>query len=207
MSESDQLPELPNDDMLVADGMAQIVARAPLSRDRIVWATIEFIDDHGLARLTMRRLGDALDVEAMSLYRYTSDKESLLDAVVAMTVGEIDAAVFQAPSGGWQIYLMQLAHEVRQMTLRHPTVFPLVVSRPLEAPWLRPPLRRLAWVEALLSALLSEGFTDANAVASYRAFSSFLLGQLLLEASTLGGDAGPDRVGLLSRISGFVGQQ
>ena len=56
-----------------------------------------------------------------------------------------------------------------------------------EAPWLRPPLRSIDWVEDFLDGLISEGFTDESAVAGYRAFTSFLLGHLLLEVATHGG--------------------
>jgi hypothetical protein len=80
---------------------------------------------------------------------------------------------------------------VRRVALAHPKAFPLVASRPPEAPWLRPPLRSLTWVEAFLDGLSSEGFSDEAAVAAYRAFTSFLLGHLLLEVSSLGADVGP----------------
>jgi hypothetical protein len=46
-------------------------------------------------------------------------------------------------------------------------------------------------VETFLSALTSEGFTDEAAVGGYRAFTSFLLGHLLLEVATHGADVGP----------------
>ncbi|MFL6134665.1 MAG: WHG domain-containing protein, partial [Nocardioidaceae bacterium] len=85
----------------------------------------------------------------------------------------------------------RLAHGVRRVALAHPKAFPLVASRPPEAPWLRPPLRSLKWVEAFLHGLGGEGFSDDAAVAAYRAFTSFLLGHLLLEVSTLGADVGP----------------
>lgn len=42
-------------------------------------------------------------------------------------------------------------------------------------------------VNTFLSKLLGHGFTDAQAVDAYRAFSSFLLGQLLLESAVRGG--------------------
>ncbi len=42
-----------------------------------------------------------------------------------------------------------------------------------------------------MSGLIAEGFSDQAAVAAYRAFTSFLLGHLLLEVSTHGADVGP----------------
>jgi AcrR family transcriptional regulator len=154
---------------------------------------VTYIDENGLPGLTMRRLGSILDVEAMALYRYVPSKEDLLDAVVEHLVATMreDAAVYRSPQDGWQDFLQRLAHGVRRIALAHPKAFPLVASRPPEAPWLRPPLRSLDWVEAFLSGLIDEGFTDEAAVAGYRAFTSFLLGHLLLEASTLGADVGP----------------
>ena len=77
------------------------------------------------------------------------------------------------------------------MGLAHPKAFPLVASRPAEAPWLRPPLRSLHWVEAFLCGLMGEGFSSDASVRAYRAFTSFLLGHLLLEVATLGADLGP----------------
>jgi len=184
----------------VRDADASLVAgeplrstRVPLDRDRIVSAAIAFIDEHGLAGLTMRRLGDRLGVEAMSLYRYVPGKEDLLDAVVETLVMsmEHDSEVLSGPENGWQDFLQRLAHGVRRVALQHPKAFPLVASRPPEAPWLRPPLRSMDWVENFLNALISEGFADEAAVAGYRAFTSFLLGHLLLEVATHGGDVGP----------------
>jgi AcrR family transcriptional regulator len=168
-------------------------ARTPLDRDRIVAAAIGFIDEFGLPGLTMRRLGGILGVEAMSLYRYVPGRESLLDAVVEAVVDEmrVDGAVLDEPQDGWQDFLQRMAHGIRRVALAHPRAFPLVASRPAEAPWLRPPLRSLTWVESFLGGLTGEGFSDEAAVVAYRAFTSFLLGHLLLEVATLGADVGP----------------
>ncbi|CAA9378491.1 TetR/AcrR family transcriptional regulator C-terminal domain-containing protein [uncultured Nocardioides sp.] len=190
MSSTDDVKDV---DAAIVDGKAPPSRSRPLDRDRIVATAIDHIDDNGLAGLTMRRLGSMLGVEAMALYRYVAGKEELLDAVVEQLVAtmQVDDEVPDRPVDGWTDFLMRLAHGVRRVALRHPKAFPLVASRPPEAPWLRPPLRSLDWVEKFLSALTDEGFTDEAAVASYRAFSSFLLGHLLLEVSTHGADVGP----------------
>ncbi len=184
---------VPDADAAVVAGEPLPSSRVPLDRDRIITAAIEFIDEQGLPGLTMRRLGDALGVEAMSLYRYVPGKEDLLDAVVDSLVMsmEMDPEVLSAPEDGWQDFLQRLAHGVRRVALEHPKAFPLVASRPPEAPWLRPPLRSIDWVESFLDGLISEGFTDDSAVGGYRAFTSFLLGHLLLEVATHGADVGP----------------
>ncbi len=174
-------------------GQAPPSARRPLDRGRIVTAAVDFIAEHGLPSLTMRRLGDRLGVEAMSLYRYVPGKEDLLDAVVDALVERMqaDPEVLGSPEHGWQDFLQRLAHGVRRVALHDPQAFPLVASRPAEAPWLRPPLRSLDWVESFLSGMVSEGFSTEAAVRAYRAFTSFLLGQLLLEVASIGADLGP----------------
>jgi AcrR family transcriptional regulator len=177
----------------VVAGESPPSTRVALSRDRILDAAISFIDEQGLPGLTMRKLGERLDVEAMSLYRYVGGREELLDGVVARVIDEMhdDDDVISAPTDGWQDFLQRLAHGVRRVALSHPKVFPLVASRPAEAPWLRPPLRSLDWVEMFLGGLSQEGFDDDTSVGAYRAFTSFLLGHLLLEVAIHGADVGP----------------
>ncbi|MCO7218354.1 hypothetical protein [Klenkia sp. PcliD-1-E] len=78
---------------------------------------------------------------------------------------------------------------MRRIALAHPALFPLVATRPPAAPWVRPPLRSLGWVESLLSALLAHGFSPEQAVVvyrAYRAYTSFLLGHLLPEVTQRG---------------------
>ncbi len=55
--------------------------RDALTPERVVEAALRLADEHGLEALTMRRLGTALGVEAMSLYRHVASKEALLDAL------------------------------------------------------------------------------------------------------------------------------
>lgn len=180
-------------DAAIVLGDAPPSARVALDRRRIIDTALEHIEDTGLSSLTMRRLGTRLGVEAMSLYNYVPGKEDLLDAIVEALIGDMhaDPDVHASPDAGWQDFLQRLAHGVRRVALAHPKSFPLVASRPPEAPWLRPPLRSLDWVETFLSGLCASDFSDDAAVASYRAFTSFLLGHLLLEVSTMGADIGP----------------
>jgi AcrR family transcriptional regulator len=174
--------------------MADGERRPGLDRRRIVDAAVRFIDEHGLRDLTMRRLGTYLGVEGMALYRYVPGREALLDAVVESVVEELYPA---DPDGtapdreDWAEHLQRLAHGLRRIALAHPEVFPLVATRPPAAPWVRPPLRSLRGIESLLRVMTGAGFSDADAAAVYRSFSSFLLGHLLLEVSSTGVETGP----------------
>ena len=153
---------------------------------RILHAAVGFIDANGLSKLTMRRLGAHLGVEAMALYRYVPGREQLLDGVVEVVMDELYETTHAGGlSTSWQEYLQMQAHAVRTLAIDHPRIFPLVATRPPSAPWLRPPLRSLRWVESFLQGLRGYGFDPAASVAVYRSFATFLLGALLLEAGTL----------------------
>lgn len=167
--------------------------RSGLDKQRILGAAVAFIDEHGLRELTMRRLGTYLGVEGMALYRYVPGREALLDGIVETVVDELygDPDVHLQAHAGWVDYLQRLAHGLRRIALAHPEVFPLVATRPPAAPWVRPPLRSLRWIDSMLQVLSSAGFSDESAAAVYRAFSSFLLGHLLLEVSANGVETGP----------------
>jgi TetR/AcrR family transcriptional regulator, tetracycline repressor protein len=170
-----------------------------LSRAFILDAAIDLIDRHGLSTLTMRRLGAACDVEAMALYRYVHSRGDLLTGIVGHLVDRllVDQLAARRQEDGWQDYLVRLAHGVRQVALDHPEVFPLVATQPPEIPWVRPPLRSLRWMETFLDTLISYGFDDATAVAAYRSYTTFLLGQLLLEAAARGAQLHPEEAGIL----------
>ncbi|WP_448072553.1 TetR/AcrR family transcriptional regulator [Georgenia yuyongxinii] len=162
--------------------------RLPLNRERVVQAALQLVHDGGLPALSMRRLGAELDVEAMALYRHVNGREDLLEAMVSHLTSRLERSpdTELGPDFGWQGYLQWLAHAVRDVAFEHPEVFPLVATRHPAAPWLRPPLRSLEVVEEFLVALTSRGFTDDQAVAAYRAFTSFLVGHLLLAVAQMG---------------------
>ena len=163
-----------------------------LSRTVIVQAAIEAIDRSGFRNLTMRSLGRDLGVEAMALYRYVTGREDLLEAVVAELLDGLHQRIDSEPAESWQGYLQSFAHAVRTVARVHPAAFPLIATRHPAAPWLLPPVRSLELVEHFLSTLSGFDLTDHQVVAAYRSFSSFLLGNLLLEASVRGADLAPD---------------
>ena len=114
---------------------SELTRPAGLDRERILQAALDFIDEQGLAALTMRRLGSSLGVEAMALYRYVPGREDLLDGVVDRVVETLfddqdGDDIYIGDHAGWQDYLVRLAHGMRRIALAHPAVFPLIASRP-----------------------------------------------------------------------------
>ncbi len=167
--------------------------REPLSRARILRTAVAYADERGLTALTMRRLAEELGVEAMSLYYHVNGREDLLEGMVGEIVGTLrfPSSDDLDPHDRWQVFLQQVAHDIRSIATTHPNMFPLIATRPPAAPWLRPPLRSLPLVEEFLSGLVARGLPDDAAVHVYKVFTSFLLGQLLLEVAQRGAETGP----------------
>ena len=63
--------------------------RKPLSRERILEAAVQLVDEQGIEALSMRRLGQALGYEAMSLYNHLSNKDDLLDGILDLVLAEM----------------------------------------------------------------------------------------------------------------------
>ena len=74
--------------------------RQPLSRERVLRTAVAIADEHGLAAVTMRRVGDELGAEAMSLYHHVANKNDLLDGVADLVVAEINEAVDRLATRG-----------------------------------------------------------------------------------------------------------
>jgi AcrR family transcriptional regulator len=161
--------------------------RGTLNRRLVLQAGLDLVDEIGLGALTMRRVAERLDVEAMSLYTWVTNRDGLLDGIVEIVLDQLydDPEVHLEPVEDWRDFLSRLAYGVRRLALDHPRAFPLVATRPPEAPWVRPPLRSLRWIEAFLSGLRSRGFSEDATIYAYRAFTSFLLGFLLLETGSI----------------------
>src|SRR5437762_9205048 len=100
--------------------------RAALTRERILRAAINLADRDGIESLSMRKLGQKLGVEAMSLYNHCQNKVDVLDGMVDIVFGEID---LPADGVDWQIAMRKRAVSARQALLRHPWAIGLMESR------------------------------------------------------------------------------
>lgn len=152
--------------------------KARLSRELVLSAALELVDREGLDALTMRRLGQQLGRDPMSLYRYAANRAALLDGVSELVLNEL--AIFPEDPD-WQAQLRRIAHDLRLLALRHPNVVPLLVTRPLSTPLGLRPLGTLRPLEQILALLIDAGFAAEDALHVYRAYYGFLYGHILNE--------------------------
>jgi AcrR family transcriptional regulator len=149
-----------------------------LSRDIVLAKALELVDAEGLDALTMRRLGQELGRDPMSLYRYAENRAALLDGVAELVLDQLS---IQPADPDWKAQLRMLAHDLRRLALRHPNVVPLLVTRPLSTPLGMRPLGTLRPLEQILSLLVQAGFEPTGALHVYRAYYGFLYGHILNE--------------------------
>jgi AcrR family transcriptional regulator len=150
-------------------------ARAPLDREQVLRAAVDLADDRGIASLSMRRLGQALGVEAMSLYNHVANKDDLLDGMIDVVFAEID---LPAPDEtDWRAAMRRRAVSARAALARHPWAIALMDSRTSPGP------ATLRHHEAVLGSLRRGGFSVELTAHAFSALDSYIYGFVLQEAS------------------------
>jgi AcrR family transcriptional regulator len=158
-------------------------ARPPLNRPRVLHTAVALADESGIASLSMRKLGDAVGVEAMSLYNHVANKEELLDGMVDLVFGEID---LPADGAEWKTAMRARAESARQALGRHPWAIGLMSARTSPGP------ATLRHHDAVIGSLRMAGFSMAMAAHAFSAIDSYVYGFALQEATLPFGDTEED---------------
>ena len=148
--------------------------RAPLTRERIIDAAVELADQEGIGAVTMRRLGQRLGVEAMSLYKHVADKDAVLAAIADRVADEFVTPSSQAE---WRTALRASSMTAHEVLLRHPWAGPLMESM------LDPGPARLAYLDAVVGVLRGAGFSLPDVAHAFGALDSHLYGFTMQVAS------------------------
>ncbi|NEE02609.1 TetR/AcrR family transcriptional regulator [Phytoactinopolyspora halotolerans] len=142
--------------------------RTPLSRERILHAALDYIDQHGLEALSMHKLGAALGVKGMSLYNHVANKDDVLDGVVDVLWAEVENEA--PPDADWRAGYRRFAHALRDTMHRHPKAAALIGSRQVM------PEPALRCVQAHIAAAVDGGLAEERAYALLRTINSYALG-------------------------------
>jgi AcrR family transcriptional regulator len=149
-------------------------ARTRLARERVLLAAVALADEGGFAGLSMRKLGQQLGVEAMSLYNHVANKDDLLDGMVDVVFGEIG---LPQSCDDWKTAMRQRAVSARAVLARHPWAIGLMESRS------RPGPATLRHHDAVIGCLRGAGFSIAMAAHAYSLLDSYIYGFALQQAS------------------------
>lgn len=147
-------------------------ARAPLTRERVLRAAVALADRSGIEALTMRRLGQELGVEAMSLYNHVSNKDDILDGIVDLVVGDIEVPPTGTP---WRPAMRARSISAHESLLAHPWAALLLMSRFNIGPGMT------RYLDATLGRLREGGFSIEGALDAWNTLDSHLYGFTLQE--------------------------
>jgi AcrR family transcriptional regulator len=148
--------------------------RVPLSRDQVLRAAVTLADQGGIGALSMRKLGQVLGVEAMSLYNHVASKNDLLDGMIDIVFSEIG---LPAGDSGWKQAMRQRAVSAREVLGRHRWAIGLMESRRSPGP------ATLRHHDAVLGCLRRAGFSVEMTAHAYSLLDSYIYGFALQEAS------------------------
>jgi AcrR family transcriptional regulator len=120
----------------------------------------------------MRKLGQVLRVEAMSLYKHVANKDDILDGIADLVVGDFEVPVIDAD---WKAAVRRSAISAHQVLLGHPWASSLIESRLSAGP------ATLRYLDARIGVLAAVGFTMPMAVRAIMTLDSYAYGFVLQE--------------------------
>lgn len=154
-----------------------------IERSRVIETALSLLDQYGIEGLTMRKLAQALQIQAPSLYWHFENKQSLIDGMADALVDGVAKDLAEAQP--WEGRVRQIAVELRLALLRHrdgARVFAgtYVVTDNV-----------LRTSEAMISAFMQAGACAELAATSSFTVTYYVLG-LVMEEQALGPESNLD---------------
>jgi AcrR family transcriptional regulator len=170
----------------------------------VLRAAVRIADADGIQALTMRRLAEAVGVEAMSLYHHVANKDEILDGLVDVVAREINEAVAAdgegATGAAWKGAARRRILTARVVMLRHPWAPRLFETRTTTS------LEVLKYHDALVGLMRAGGFSNDVVHHALHALGSRALGfaQELFDPGAGAGD-GADVTAMGAQLPHLVG--
>ena len=149
-------------------GSAELADR----RRRILDAAFDIADAQGLDAVTMRAVAARIGVTAMALYPHVRSKDDLLDGLVGRLLAEVS---LPDPAKPWRERLREIARSFRETAHRHPSVVPLLFTRPATTS------DAVLAVDAIYQGLLDAGVPEDQVARIERLVSTIVLGYAISE--------------------------
>ena len=144
--------------------------RKPLTKERVLAKAIAVADKDGIEALSMRRLGQALGVEAMSLYKHVGNKGELVAAMVDSVVEQFELPDDEAV---WDVAIRRCAVRAHDLLLEHPWACGLALVPSDISTFGGPRFRYMEW---LLRRLREAGFSPEVTYSAYHTLDSHIFG-------------------------------
>lgn len=153
------------------------MTRMTTTSDTLARAALAFIDQHGVDALTLRALGQEVDMHHTAVYRHYRSKNELLRAVLAIVIGDAFAQAGPLPDDPHE-RLLSLVTGLRAALHAHPAVTTAYLL----------PVETLADSEAVadlqrmvVRALRELGLEGYELVVRYQMLESYVLGSCVFD--------------------------
>ena len=144
----------------------------PLSRERVLRMALLLADTGDIEAMSMRKIAQALGVQAMSLYNHVANKDDILDGIVDLVIGEIEVPDL---ASDWKVAMRRRSVSAHEVLLRHPWSAIVIMARVNVGP------ASLRYIDATLGCLINAGFSFVMADRAWNAIDSHIYGFTLQE--------------------------
>jgi TetR/AcrR family tetracycline transcriptional repressor len=159
-----------------------------VTREQLVDAAIEVLDESGLAGLTLRQVATRLGVQAPALYWHVRNKRELLDLMADAIITRTVPPEMHEPAPGqpWWAWLTDRTTAIWLSLRTHPDSALVIAGN-------RPTWETLPHIERLLAILVGVGFPPAEALNSVIALGNLVTGCVLEEQASANRPVEEDR--------------
>jgi TetR/AcrR family transcriptional regulator, tetracycline repressor protein len=177
------------------------VSTVPLTKDAIVQAALDLLDEAGMDGLTVRALAGRLGVQAPALYWHVASKQALLDEMATQIWRRIGTVMAGLPADvPWRELMTIYAQTVRRELLAHRDGAKAFSGTTFTDPDL------IRQQESTFASLTHQGFTLANATRGLVLVHDFTIGFCVEEQAVVQAKASGDERYSLDRRAEMIGE-
>ncbi|TDR55648.1 TetR/AcrR family transcriptional regulator C-terminal domain-containing protein [Paenilisteria rocourtiae] len=158
-----------------------------LTKEKIILASLEVLQKNGIQNLSMRKVAEAMNVQAPAIYWHFKNKQDLLQGLASYISSQIE---LPDPALPWQEKARSLAIRSHNAMREIPDGAEIMMKTiPID-------IHRLQMIDCLFIAFLDAGFTEDQTLALCNLIDNYVTGIAIDESSqdrTLQ-EVGPDKI-------------
>lgn len=139
-----------------------------LNRSEYLRVAMEFVEEQGLAQLTMRALGEKLGVDPTAVYRHFPSKEAMIEAMLDQLMAE--SAAIEPAGDSPRDRILSTALDLRAVFHAHPQLSTAFATSSGAYP------SGLTLTKRLITELRAIGLQDLDLVKMYQTIETFIMG-------------------------------
>ena len=139
-----------------------------LNRSEYVRVAMEFVEEHGLAQLTMRALGKHLGVDPTAVYRHFPSKEAMIEAMLDQLMAQ--SASIEPAGDSPRDRILSTALDLRAIFHAHPQLSTAFATSSGAYP------SGLTLTKRLITELRAIGLQNTDLVQMYQTIETFIMG-------------------------------